>query len=274
MTSNDLVSIVIPTYNSEKSLVTCLQSIQNQTYPFVEVILVDNYSKDNTRKLAASFNAKIIKKTSERAVARNLGITHARGLYILSIDSDMELETEVIQQCIKSFKNNDHAGGVVIPEISVGISFWVKIRNYERGFYENSKIESARFLKKDQIEKVGGYEDTIIFFEESTLPQKIERLGYNIHLRIDSHIWHHEENFNIIDWLKKKFYYAQHIGIYKKNYGSYATEQMNPFYRINIFLKNEKKRFFSKPLLAFGVIVLKTLEYLFSGLGYLFSKKN
>jgi glycosyltransferase involved in cell wall biosynthesis len=269
--TNKLVSIIIPTYNSSPWIRSCLASIQKQTYPSIEVIIVDNFSEDDTVDIAQEFNTRIIKKRSERSIARNEGINQSNGTYILSLDSDMELETDVVSECVHIFENHIKAGGVVIPEISFGKSYWVKVRNYERSFYEHTKIESARFFKKALIEKVSGYEEDIVFFEESTLPQKIEKLGYDISLRIHSHIIHHEEYFDILQWLKKKFYYAQHIGIYKKKYSSYANDQMNPFYRFDTFLKNKDKRFFSKPFLAFGVIVLKTLEYLFSGLGILFS---
>jgi len=46
MKDNPLVSVVIPTYNSEKTLAKCLESIKNQTYKNVELIVVDNYSRD------------------------------------------------------------------------------------------------------------------------------------------------------------------------------------------------------------------------------------
>jgi len=54
---------------------------------------------------------------------------------------------------------------------------------------------------------------------------------------------------------------------YFRNHKDVAYKQFSPFYRLSIFLKN--KRFFSKPLLAIGVLVLKILEYFFAALGYL-----
>jgi len=84
---------------------------------------------------------------------------------------------------------------------------------------------------------VSGYEENIVFFEESTLPQKIERKGYRTDLRIQSQIIHHEETFNFFKWLQKKYYYAQRMGLYKEQYGQYASSQISPFYRITIFIK-------------------------------------
>ena len=275
MNSKELVSVIIPTFNSAYTLKPCLKSIKKQSYNPIEIIIVDNFSKDKTREIAKEFNAKIFEIKTERAKARNAGIKQANGMYIFSLDSDMELEIDVIKECVSKINSIDNAGGVIIPEISVGKSFWVKVRNFERSFYSDTKIESARFFKKEILEDLGGYEEDIVFFEESTLPQKIERNGFRIDLRITSHILHHEENFNFFKWLKKKFYYAQKIGPYLKKYNQYATYQISPMYRLTIFFNNTNmKRFITHPILAFGVFELKFFEYIFSAMGYLSSRKG
>jgi len=48
-----------------------------------------------------------------------------------------------------------------------------------------------------------------VFFEESTLPQKIEALGFNVRARINAEILHHEDDFSLLKWLKKKYYYGK-----------------------------------------------------------------
>jgi glycosyltransferase involved in cell wall biosynthesis len=265
-----LVSIVIPTYNSEKTLAKCLESIKNQTYNNIEVIVVDKFSKDRTVEIAKRFGAKVIVENLDRSVARNYGIKVAKGEYLLSIDSDMELTPKVIEECLEAINKNEKIGGVIIPEKSVGNSFWVKVRDFERSFYENTPIESARFFRMDLVRKVDGYDEDVIFFEESSLPQKIKELGYNVEKRINSVILHHEENFSLWKWLKKKYYYGKTAYVYMKKYKKYANEKVSLFYRFGLFLKN--KKFYSKPLLAFGVIILKILEYFSAGFGFLISK--
>jgi glycosyltransferase involved in cell wall biosynthesis len=271
----ELVSIVIPTYNSEKSIETCIKSIKKQIYDNIEIIIVDNYSSDETNNIAKKYDSSIIKTKSERAKARNMGIKKAKGEFILSLDSDMELTSGVIEECVELMKNSNRSGGIIIPEISFGNTFWIKVRNFERSFYAGTKIESARFFKKELVQQVNGYEENIVFFEESTLPQKIEKIGYSTNLRIKSNIIHHEEDFNIIKWLKKKFYYAKKIGVYREKYNQYASNQISPLYRLNTFLGNNNyKKFFSRPILAFGVLILKILEYIFSFIGYIFMDRG
>jgi glycosyltransferase involved in cell wall biosynthesis len=266
MTNNPLVSVVIPTYNSGKTIAQCLQSIVNQTYKNIEIILVDNFSLDSTREIASNYNARVIKSKASRAKARNIGILHAHGRFVLCIDSDMKLTRNVIKDCVSIFQRHRKIGGVVIPERSVGSNFWSKVRDFERSFYIGTDVESARFFPRDIALKAKGYEENVVFYEESTLPQKIAALGYNVKPRITSYILHHEPR--PIYWLKKKYEYAKTLRIYFNKYN--ASQQANIIYRALLFLRD--KRFYSKPLLALGVVLLKTLEYLSTRLGQLIGR--
>jgi len=269
MKGNPLVSVVIPTYNSEKTLAKCLESIKNQTYKNTESVIVDNFSTDKTTEIAREHGANVIKIKAIRSKARNIGIWKSKGYFVLSIDSDMELTKKVVEECVKIFQLDEKTGGVIIPEKSIGNNFWVKVRDFERSFYEDTEIESARFFGKNLVEKVGGYEEDIVFYEESTLPQKIDNLGYNVKLRANSCILHHEPDFELMSWLKKKYYYAKTLEFYSNKYTNYASRQANIFYRYSLFFKNGNwKKFLSKPLLAFSTLILKSLEFIASGMGY------
>jgi glycosyltransferase involved in cell wall biosynthesis len=265
-----LVSVIIPTYNSKKTLSKCLSSLKNQSYKNIEIIVVDNFSKDETVEIAKNYGAKVFQVNAERAMAKNFGLKKAEGKYVCFIDSDMELTKDVIKESVELIERSERVGGVVIPERSVGTSFWVVVRNFERSFYTSTYVESARFFRKDLAEKVGGFDESVILFEESTLPQKIKKLGYNVEVRINAEILHHEEDFSLLMWLKKKFYYGKTITKYRREHGDYASKQLNIFYRLFLFLKN--RRFYSKPTLAIGVLILKFLEYCSIELGSLTSR--
>ncbi|MDY6895080.1 MAG: glycosyltransferase [Thermotogota bacterium] len=273
MSSRPLVSIIIPTLNSEGTVDACLESIKNQSYGNVEVVVVDGFSGDGTGEIAERYGAEVIESDAKRSRARNIGVKESEGHFILSLDSDMELAEKVVEECVDTFQSDKNAGGVIIPEKSVGDGFWVKVRDFERSFYAGTEIESARFFKKEMVERVDGFDEDVVFFEESTLPQKIEKLGYNVKLRTDSYILHHEDNFNLMNWLKKKHAYAKTASVYSNEYKNYASKQVSILYRYSLFLKNGNwKKFLSKPLLALGVLVLKSLEFLAGGLGYLRGK--
>ena len=160
-----LVSVIIPTYNSEETLSWCLKSLRKQTYKNIEIILIDNFSTDKTIEIAKKYDVKIIQVKSERAKAKNIGLKNANGMYVLFIDSDMELSPKVIEECVRLIESNPWIGGVIIPERSVGDSFWVKVRDFERSFYVGTLIESPRFFRKDLALKANGFDEDMVFYE-------------------------------------------------------------------------------------------------------------
>ena len=90
----DLISIIVPIYNVEKYIKKCIDSIINQTYTNLEIILVDDGSPDNCGKICDKYKEKddrikvIHKKNGGLSDARNAGIDIATGEYITFIDSD------------------------------------------------------------------------------------------------------------------------------------------------------------------------------------------
>ena len=95
---------------------------------------------------------------------------------------------------------------IIIPERSIGSGFWVRVRDFERRLYEGSKVESPRFFVKNFVTQVGGFDEEVVAYEESTLPQKLEDIGMDVNARITSLILHDEEGFDLRKWLNKKRY--------------------------------------------------------------------
>jgi len=267
-----LVSVIIPTYNSERTIEKCLESIKKQTYKNIEIIIVDKGSKDKTVEIAKKYTDKVfVINAKERTEQKNFGLKVANGKYVLFIDSDMYLETNVIRECVEICENDVKVGGVCIPVKDIGKSFWVNVIAFERELYKGSGImEAARFLRKDLVEKVGGFEEDIIFLEEFTVPQKIEKLGYNVRSRCNSYIIHDFYDFSLIKYLKKKFYYGKTAWKYLEKYKDYGLKQINPLGRFKIFFT--RKEFYMRPHLAIGLIILKMLEYVSAGFGYIIGK--
>jgi poly-beta-1,6-N-acetyl-D-glucosamine synthase len=109
------VSILIPVYNSGKTLEMCLESIYNQNYPKenIEVYLIDNGSKDGSYEIFANFQAeyphlKIWWYRSEqgKSKALNKGIYSSSGKYIINIDSDGCLDCNAIKNVVTRFENS------------------------------------------------------------------------------------------------------------------------------------------------------------------------
>ena len=126
-----IVSIIIPTFNSEDTIRGCLQSIKDQTYPNIEVIIVDRYSVDETVKIAENFKEKILLKNSERSAARNYGAAKANGSFVLFIDSDMELTPGVVEECVAACLSRG-TEAAIIQEEPVVEGFLSEFRKIEK----------------------------------------------------------------------------------------------------------------------------------------------
>lgn len=259
------VSVIIPTINSAKTLHQCLESIRLQRHKNIEIIVVDAYSLDNTTQIASNFNAKIYLAAGERTAAKNLGILKSTGAFLFFVDSDMILDAGVISECVSICSYDPNIAGVIVPERSIGRSFWVRVRDFEKALYIGSKIESARFFRKSFVAQVGGFEEDIVFYEESTLHQKLEMRGLTVDKRASSFIFHNEEEFNLTKWLRKKQYYSRNAALYASKFPNYAKIQTKVSYRIRIFTSNSNwKKLIQHPVLSVGLFVLKSLEFLVS----------
>lgn len=114
----DLVSVVVPIYNAEDYLDKCLQSIVQQTYPHMEIILVDDGSTDQSPALCDEWASRdpriqvVHKSNAGPGMARNTGIDTANGKYIFFFDSDDYVEQTLVEKCVSDAK--EHGSAVVM----------------------------------------------------------------------------------------------------------------------------------------------------------------
>ena len=111
-------SIIIPVYNVEKYIGKCLSSIANQTYKDYEVIVVNDGTQDNSIAIAEKYPVKIInQKNQGLSVARNTGVKHATGEYLIFLDSDDYIEKNLLKEIDKSLKNSPDLVRFQIQEV-------------------------------------------------------------------------------------------------------------------------------------------------------------
>jgi len=258
MKDKPLVSVVVPTFNSERFLERCLRSVRGQTYLNVEVIVVDNYSRDKTREIAKKYADRVVLCRAGRSKARNVGANLARGEFIFSVDSDMELTCRVIEECVRKVLM-DGFDAVIVPEISVGEGFWARCRALEKMCYiGDDLIEAARFFKRNAFEVVGGYDGELVFGEDWDLSQRIRKAGYKIG-RIKAVVRHHEGKLRLQEAILKKRYYGKTLKQYRLKHPDEARRQLTLIRPA--FIKNWRKLIMD-PLHTIGMFILKACEYL------------
>ncbi len=216
--NNPLVSVIVPTKNSEEFIEACLKSIKEQTYKNIELIVVDNHSTDNTISIAKKYTDKVFKKGPERSAQRNYGALISRGLYLIFIDSDMEVTKGVIRSCLSTIQKQKKIGAIIIPEESFGDGFWAQCKRLERSFYlGNDAIEAPRFIEKKLFTSITGYDESLIAGEDWDLAIRLKESAKIS--RIKERILHNEGKLKLGRTLQKKYYYAKQAKAYLKRIG-------------------------------------------------------
>ena len=107
-----MVSVIVPIYNVDEYLEECLESIRNQTYTNIEVILVNDGSTDGSREICESYCEKDIRfrlinqENQGQSVARNRGVKESVGQYIMFVDSDDVVNTDVLEVLLPYMKTD------------------------------------------------------------------------------------------------------------------------------------------------------------------------
>ncbi|MBR6137619.1 MAG: glycosyltransferase [Bacilli bacterium] len=201
-------SIVIPVYNVEDYIKECLDSIMNQTFKDYEVIVVNDGTKDNSMDIVKKYKVKTInQENGGLSAARNNGAKHAKGEYLLFIDSDDTIEPDLLKELNEATSDKPDLIRFQIQEYyedkskkefketgfntCKGEKAFSKICKYhfvenawsyciKRSYYEKEKYEFA----KGMIHEDFGLMPLVIM--KASRAKSIEYIGYNYRQRQNS----------------------------------------------------------------------------------------
>ncbi len=187
--TNELISVLVPAYNEEKTIGKTLEVLRKSTYANIEILVIDDGSTDHTSAVVQEYITKdqrirLIKKNNGgKSSASNLGLAEARGKLVVTIDADTILYPNTISELIKPF--SDKTVDAVCGNVEVG-----NIHNILTGFQALEYITSQNFdrrafdelnciavvpgatgaWRKERIIRLGGYlEDTLTEDADLTL---------------------------------------------------------------------------------------------------------
>lgn len=179
----ELVSVVIPCYNSGATLGQMLESVRAQTWPHVEIIIVDDGSTDpQTLSLLHSLVGVTLVRQANAGLpaARNAGFCAARGEYVLPLDADDWLEPETIMLLLQALKASPTADFAFCDARLEGEASGRLHKNYN--YFEQlflNQLPYCLLMPKQLWEEVGGY--------DATLRQGYEDWEFNIRLGRHGH---------------------------------------------------------------------------------------
>lgn len=143
--NNILFSIIVPVYNTEKYIDKCIESILNQTYYKYEVIIINDGSTDNSKKVLEKYKdnekIKIITQPNQgQSVSKNIGLKESNGDYILFVDSDDYIEPDLLSTLSSNIKDNID---IIRYQIRTVNEQYKVITNYKEEPFETLPNDSA-----------------------------------------------------------------------------------------------------------------------------------
>ena len=214
-----LISVLLPVFNAEEDINIAIQSILNQSYKDLELLIIDDGSTDNSYQICMNISqqdnrVKVFKNHNNLGLTKslNLLINESNGEYLARQDADDWSEGTRFEKQLK-FMNDENIDVVyarsvrndtqnIIPRFSYYLPLNFVLQ------YKNPLIHGTMFAKKNIIEKVGGYDEEFIYSQDYKLAFDLINSGFK--LRIMKDVLYNSNFINNISTNKKKEqeYYA------------------------------------------------------------------
>ena len=267
-TKEPLVSVIVTTKNSARTIYRCLNCIKKQSYKNIEIIVVDNNSTDLTKWIASHYFTKLVfNHGPERSAQRNLGIKKACGDYILYLDSDQYIHRDTIKHCLEYsiflFKDM-----VSIPELNYPDTFFNKAVNYEKKATAYKRDRALpRFFKRRVFDVVGLFNEERTFDEDIEFVLRAREAGYN-ETSIDLPLLH-DEGTNLKSMAKKYRYYGARSSLNSPDSKDTPyNKEIKKFYSLDgQFFLNCIQFFLRNPILFCTGMFIKAIQYISFSIG-------
>jgi len=258
-----LVSIIVPTFNREKLILRALESIFTQTYPNIEIIIVDDNSSDNTEGVVKELNRKNIKyfkhtQNTGGGGARNTGIVNANGTFLTFLDSDDEYVNDKIEIQVSYFLDskcddktilfapvimNDGKQSVILPQYRD-----IKDLNIiDYIFVEEGLIQTNTIFLKSNFAKEVLFDNTLRKHQDYDFVLRASKLGAKFQMSEKPlTIWYTDFR---TDRMGRKSEYEYSYNWLQKNRSSFSTQAYAKFIVRDILGQVQIKKFSWKALI-------------------------
>lgn len=184
-----IVSVIIPCYNSSKYIIETLDSVYQQTYRNIEVVIIDDGSKDNSVEIIQNYISSkanfrlIIQENTGQSIARSNAVEKSNGEFLFFLDSDDKIEKTYIQKCIEAFEKDSNLGIVYAKAkyFDAKNSEWKLPEFNIKKFLLGNSIHISALIKREDFLKVGGFDKNLTFYEDWDLFISIIKLGRKAH---------------------------------------------------------------------------------------------
>ncbi len=224
-------SLIIPAYNAERSIASCLESALNQSLSRkdYDVIVVDDGSTDKTSEIVRSFPVRIVQQQNKGpAAARNRGADEAKGDILVFTDSDCELDFVFLEKIVAPIEKAPEIVGVQGSYKTKQNEFMAQFGQVEieTRYNKMSKDKYIDFIgtyaaayKKDVFLRYGGFDTgfPLASGEDTEYSYKLHKNGHKMLFRPEAFVYH-QHPINLRHYIKVKFYRGYwRIRLYRKH---------------------------------------------------------
>jgi cellulose synthase/poly-beta-1,6-N-acetylglucosamine synthase-like glycosyltransferase len=212
------ISVIVPAYNVDTTIGACLDALRHQTAPReeYEIIVVDDGSTDQTRRIAESRGVKILTQPNRgAAAARNLGAQNACGDLLLFIDADSVPDARWIEAMVAPFADASIAGASGEKKTRQ-TNLVARFTQFEYEFKYDRMVahgsidfidSSTAGYRRDVFLSSGGFDTTLMEAEDTELSYRLAERGHKMVLVRDAIVYHtHPES--LPEFLRRKYRYA------------------------------------------------------------------
>lgn len=235
-----MISIIIPVHNGEKTIGECIDSLLNQTRKPDEIIVIDDGSEDNTKKILKKIKGiKLLEQGHKGpAAARNLGTRKARGEIVLFTDSDCTPDRNWVSEMMKPFEDKKIVGvqGVYRTRQKDLVARFTQLEIEDR-YDRMRKREDIDFIgsysagyRRKIFLKFGGFDEsfTSASGEDPELSFKISKAGHRMVFNEKAAVYHKHVD-SLSAYLTQKFWRAYwRVLLYRKHPGKMTNESYTP----------------------------------------------
>ncbi|MGN0602914.1 MAG: glycosyltransferase family 2 protein, partial [Oscillospiraceae bacterium] len=269
---NDLVSVIIPVYNVEEYLPQCIESVINQTYKNLEIILVDDGSPDNCGKICDDYAQKdkrikaIHKKNEGVSKARQTGMDLCLGDWIYFLDSDDWIESDLFEKAIN--KLYETKSDAVIFDYE-----YVWTKKTTRQYYIKSSDKKV-YERSDDYEVLAIYMSKGFIWNTVFSASKIKPVKFKENLNYGEDLVFRFETYKYINsfcYLPERMYHYRfnRKSITNRFHSDGLTMRINMYSELNAIYTNN-----DYPKLTYKLVNSIMLNYFVSGILNIFSKNN
>ena len=223
----NLISIIVPIYNVYPYLQLCLESIEKQTYPHFEVLLINDGSRDNSKDICLEFAERdkrfkyIEQKNAGLSSARNTGILNAKGEFITFIDGDDFVEPNYLEELYHAALKND-------SEIVVGS--YKKFKEEDNNYYIHVfDYREEHFIKHELIENISQVENKGKEYQKIWGNLYHKRLFENVMFSVGKNIADTRTNYKLYMESCKTTYIHKDLYVYRIRKGSISDNISEEF---------------------------------------------